>query len=211
MSVAEARPLLVADATALASEEWLPEGTGWDDLDEIRKTHLRLLQNRLKVVGESAAIRERHDEEDKQRADAIEAAYREGVEPDVPEPTPPEERQAEVEAAEEKARAASRALDDFLRETEQEITDRCDDWLADMDEKDRAAQAKLDEAKRVAAQALADVQSRRKLRMWLHREAGRHPTFKDSAARHYPWGEMADPPIVDNTITPEVLRGGVTQ
>lgn len=204
------RPMpLVADAPALAKPGWIPK-TEWKELEEIRETHLRLLRARAEAGHAVSEIERRHEAEDEERATALQEAARLGVEHDLAAPTPPEERKAELAPAEERLTAVADALDEFLREAETFVEDHVDDWFGDLDATDAEAMERWEEAKRVAEQAKAEVASRKKLRMWLGREAGRHPTFKNSTARHYPYDEMNDPPIETNVVTTEQLAGGIT-
>lgn len=214
------KPLIVMESPALGAAGWLPpvsvadgwpsSDPCWDDLEDMRMAHLRLL---YKVEAHSGLHREterQYEDEDKARAKALQDSMRDGTDQsELPEITPPEARQAELARLKENANAARRALDDFLREAEQRIEERGPDWLADLDAADAKAMEAYEVARRAIAKAEAEVGSRKKLRLWLGREAGQHPTFKRSPARHFPYREMGDPPLAAPAITPEQLAGGI--
>jgi chemotaxis protein histidine kinase CheA len=195
------------DNPALAREDWLPE-TEWDGLEALRETHIRLLSTRDELAEELAALERADDSAERQRTDALEAAYRDGTEPDQAAPqSKPEEREAEIAAARERLEAANAALDSFLRDAVSEIESRCDEFLSDLAQMDVAAKAKLEEAKRMTAEAQANVSEHQKLRLWLGRTAGRHPMFKTGAARHFPYAQMGTP-LPEDEVDPR-LRGVV--
>lgn len=182
------KPRLVAEAPALAKPGWIPPDTRWTEVQDLRDEHLRLLEARSVAGRAVSEIEHRHEAEDKERAEALRQAARQGVEPDLPEPTPPAQRRDELAAAEERHKAVEAALDDFLREAETFFAVNLDRFYGDLDATDAEAVERYEEAKRAADAARQEIASRKRLRMWLGRTAGRHPIMRATSARHFPWG-----------------------
>src|SRR2546423_1441255 len=86
---------------------WLPRGTGLVGLDKLGAEHRRLLGVRGEVGAALHALRVRFEQEDVARQHALQAGYRSGRDEKVPKVTPPQVREHELAAAEERLVAAN--------------------------------------------------------------------------------------------------------
>lgn len=210
----EDQPLRIAHDPALARSDWLPEGTGWPGMDELRDAHVRLLRARADAGREAAEIRRRHEAEDEQQQEAWKAAFAAGRTVEPVEMTPREARRDELEPAEARAQAAARALDDFLGEAVDTIAANEPEWTADLAEQDARVREVEEEAARAVEAARANAARVPKMKTWLARTAGSHPMFESLDGRHIaapqPVAEHEDLlSIANRNVIPQppVIRG----
>src|SRR4051812_25764675 len=105
----------IANAPVLWKAGWVPESE-WDDLDELRETHERLLAARDDAAQRVLAARDSFESEDAERSQRLQAGYRAGEPVELPPPTSPEDRRAAIAAAVEEAKAAEAAFVSFLND-----------------------------------------------------------------------------------------------
>lgn len=191
----EDQPLRIAHDPALARSDWLPQGTGWAGMDQLRDEHVRLLRARADAGREAAEIRRRHEEEDEQRQKALTAAFAAGRTVEPVEMTPREERRDELAPAEARVQASARALDDFLGSAVETIKEHEPEWLALLNEQDEKVRAVEEEAQRMVEQARANAARVPQMKAWLTRTAGSHPRFESIDGRHVP----APQPVADDS------------
>jgi hypothetical protein len=150
---------------------WLPQGTGLPGLDGLAAEHRRLLGVSAELGAELHTVRVRFEQEDVARQQALQRGYSSGKDERLPEVTPFDHRQHEIETAEEKLLAANRALKAFLDGAMAEIRRREAGWDAQLAERVAEADAQREEAMRLLAQAEAKVHSVDHMRRWVHRTA----------------------------------------
>jgi hypothetical protein len=185
---------LIWNNPALLMEEWLPDPPPWPELAEMRLDHLRLLQERARLGSELSGLRQRFKDEDETRAEAMQAAYREGAAPELAEVTPPEERQSVLAEAEAHATAANGALIDFLTEVLERLKAEQLAWLRRVESIELGIQEKREQARRLLAEADAEVGDVERLRSWLVRAAS------GRMGPHVAWAHLAP------SIPPEQMR-----
>ncbi len=198
--------VLFENNPALLKENWLPEPelARWPQLRRLREEHVRLLGERVRTGREVSALRQRHEDEDKARAEALTTAYRDGSgEEDVPDVTPPEERAAELREAEARYKAAHEAFVAFLEEAVATVQEHADAWRDDLDKQAAEVERKRERAQQLLAEAEADEEEILRMRAWVTRtETGRRG--------HYPYAELPVPrpqPEPDwHSITGEVAH-----
>lgn len=81
--------------------------------------HVRLLRERQALADQRDDLREGFKEEDKRRSEMMRAAYAAGDDPaaaELPEATPPEDREAAFAQINEKLKAINQAFEDYLNE-----------------------------------------------------------------------------------------------
>jgi hypothetical protein len=182
---------LYADAPAVANPAWLPEGSGWDALEELAVEHRRLIAQRSRLVFERAAVDHRFEQEDEEYCAELSAAMREQREPSADPRTPPEEREAAQRSAAENARAAVQAFDGFVRDAVARIEEEATGWLGDLATRQGHAAEKRREAERLVSAARGEEITAARLERWLKRNAGLDEQFgKAPALRHIPWADM---------------------
>lgn len=168
-------PRLATEAPALTNLDWLPEGAGWPELDDLAADHRRLLAQLSEVATERSALRERFEEEDRVHGEALSAAYRGGGDPDaIPDVTPPDERRAALAAVERRRRAAVDALDGFLSDAIGRLETEAVGWLGDLASRRESAAEQRREAERLLAEARAEEVRAARLEEWVTRNAGLH-------------------------------------
>lgn len=192
----------VMDNPALLREDWLPEETEWPELGDLRERHVRHLQGLNALAHERNELWELFEAEDERRAEALKTGYAAGEEPDdLPEVTPEPEREAQMAARAEKHRAALAAFEDFLNEAIDAIRRRSPEWLAGLDQEAAEATHKRQEAARLLAEAQADEERLRMLRMWVER------TARDRSGWHVPFPALSHSP---RTLE-EIVNEGVPE
>lgn len=163
---------LVSDNPALLREDWLPSGTGWRDLEKLREEHVRLLRQKETTAEAALSVKLRLENEDKQHADALRNALREGATPEsLPEKAHGEEREAELRLARDRVAAAYEAFEEFAESAVAHIREQSPAWLRDLDEQEAAAEKKREEARRLLAAADAAVGEIQRMRSWLGRNS----------------------------------------
>lgn len=211
--------VLVRDSPALAQRGFFPE-TDFEDMEELRRDHVRLIDACIEAGGEWRGLRERFEAEDAEREAALKSAYRTGASPAevAPVATPEETRKAQLDAAWEQVKAAQGALTEFLYEAVDKLGAGADGWLASLADERAEAERMREEAQAMLARADALVGSRRRLRNWIERSTGRRTeagtTFRVWATRFYPFAEMPDPtdpaarePLTENDMRSLADRG----
>ncbi len=214
---------LLHEAPAVVRPDWLPEGAT-PELDQLRDQQQALLGSAAEVDSAIAELRARYAAEDEAHAEALRARAR-GEAVELPGPTPPDERAAELASLEAQAVAIGEVIEQFAADTIAEITDKYDAWTAALDEEDAEAARRVEEARRALAEAEAALGQRGQLRAWLQRTAGRHPVFRDVTGRHIAFGALAgvagpqpevdrgpmlgDPPPPSVTATDPAMRAAL--
>jgi hypothetical protein len=170
---------------ALRSPEFFPPEETWPELAHLRKEHQRLL---AVVSTEGSALREvqqRHEDEDAARGVALKASFlTNGDEPDEDSRETEEYRQSDLEDARLRVEAACDALVAFLGEAIAEVEDRCPEWYDLLRSRREGAEAKVEEARRLAAEAERVVGEADRVKNWLDRFSGA------SALSYVPFADM---------------------
>lgn len=175
MNTPEVAPRLVDEATALADAGWLPpEGAGWPELAELREQHQRLLARRDEVYAERTTLSDRFKAEDKARHEAQTAAFLADEPGELPDVTPPEEREAAHKALSDRMRALNSALDEFLRDAVALIEEHVTVWTGDLANSREAAAEQRREAERLLSAARAEEVAAARAEQWLMRNGGVH-------------------------------------
>ncbi|HET7571779.1 MAG TPA: hypothetical protein VFJ77_03820 [Gaiellaceae bacterium] len=153
--------------------DWLPPDSGWPELDALREQHIRLL-DQVAAAGHAAAeVQRQHEAEDKQRKDALTKSYRSGSGPvELPDPTPPEQRQSELAAATEQVEAALDALEEFIGQALATMRAHRDEWFDALDDQVAVGEQKRAEARRLVAEADAAAGEVHRMRLWVDRHTG---------------------------------------
>jgi hypothetical protein len=167
---------------------WLPEGL-WRELDQLRAEQLRV---RDQVAAELDGLEDlgaRFREEDKQHDRELRQAQRDGS-PEAVEDrrTPPEERQAERAAIEERLWAGVMVIGEIADAVIELVREREDDWLAELRMRLEPAREKRREAERLLAEAKAEEWRIHELGQWLQ------ITSEDGAFGRQPAPDFEPPP-----------------
>lgn len=171
----EVAPRFVDDAPALADAGWLPPGgAGWPELAELREQHHRLLARREEVSAEHTTLEERFKAEDKARHEAATAAFLAEEPGELPEVTPPEEREAARKVLSDRGRALASALDEFTRRAVALIEEHVTDWTGDLASRRERAAEQRREAEQLLSAARAEEVAAARAEQWLLRNAGVH-------------------------------------
>jgi hypothetical protein len=176
----------------LVKPDWLPPGL-WSELDELREEHHQLIEERKRTQAEAVAVRQRFEEEDRQRQEA----YRRGKQAKV---TPRHEREDAIEDAKAKAGAAMDNLEEFLDEAVQTIQRKQGDWLEDLRRAELLADEKREEAMRLLAEADQLLAETKRNRLWVTR------TAEDGTMGHISYREMGVAPSRQAADFKTVLR-----
>jgi len=174
----------------LSREDWLPAESPWPELDELRERHVRLLHERQALAEQRGDLREGFEEEDQRRSDVMKAAYTAGEDPataELPEATPPEDREAAIAEINEKLKAINQALEDFLNEAIATIQAREGEWLIDLAARGQVASEKREEAARLLAEAAGVEDGLTRTMAWVER------TARDRTRMHFPFADMRLP------------------
>src|SRR4051794_38502744 len=99
---------------AVLDERWLPEATGWPELDKLRAEHVRLRRASADAAGAARALEETYEAEDTAKTDAYREAVASGAEPDLPSSTPHDVRSQNLRDASARSRAAYGAFCDHV-------------------------------------------------------------------------------------------------
>src|SRR4051794_34872013 len=181
---------LLGEAPALNDRDWLPEGA-FPELDALCAEHVRLLDLALAAAKEIRAAEHRFAAEDAAYSEAF-SAQALGDDVELPELTPPETRAAEISALQRKAQVIGQVREKFARHAVEEIANRHDDWTLDLDERDAEIEARVEEARRVLAEATGERGKNRTLRRWLRRTAGHDARFRNIDGRHIAFPNVPD-------------------
>gem|GEM_PF-7066672 len=103
------RGLSPNDRAIMTKKGWFPK-TDFPVLEDLRERHEALVDQRAVKQAESIALTEAFEAEDEARQAALDRAYREAGEPDLPIMTSPEDRKAKLAEADAHALAAARAV-----------------------------------------------------------------------------------------------------
>jgi hypothetical protein len=180
--------LIIEGNPTFGYRDWLPEDSGWPELDALHAEHMRLLDRRKEAERACGDVRRRHESEDQARRDTLKAAFLAGHEAnDLPDFTPAEERQAEVDGAQEVWEAAVDAFAEFLRDAVATLAAHREEWFGALDERAAEGDRKRAEARRLAEEADAAASQIERLRIWVDRSTG-------GRLGHYPYGQLAAPP-----------------
>jgi hypothetical protein len=181
------RWLLIENSPALSQQGWLPSADAWPELAHLREKHERLLALVREETLAANEVRKRHEAEDASRGETMKAAFLDGGDFDADGRTPAEERDTELAEATLRAEAATDAFVDFLASAIVEIKEKAPEWYALLASRRAEAEAKRGEARRILAEADAQVAETERMRVWLDRESGR------SALGHFPFEQMDIP------------------
>ena len=188
------RWLLLENDPALRSADFFPPEDVWPELAHLRKEHERLLAVARTEQTAYQQLRERYEAEDEVRTVNLKAAFLAGGNPDEDDRETEEYRHSDLEDARLRAEAATDALVAFLTEAIAEVEHKAGLWYADIEERREQAEAKVEEARRLVAEAEQAVGDAARMGTWLDRFSGR------SALGHIPFGELGhsvaavDPP-----------------
>src|SRR5262245_59657235 len=97
---------------AVLDERWIPEESGWPELDEFRAEHVRLRQASAAAATARRELEEQFEAEDKDRHTAYREAVASGTEPKLPRSTNQQKREDALRDASAQAKAAYAALCD---------------------------------------------------------------------------------------------------
>ena len=182
--------IIVREHPALSREDWLPEGVR-PELDALREEHQRFVAAGQKLAAERKALRQRFEQEDREREAALKAGYAEGTDPDLPAATSKPDREAELNAQEEREHAFAEAFGEFLAGGIETIEANEPEWQADLLSEAAEAERKREEAQRLLHEADAQVRDLDRLGRWLRRTAGHGPL----GGEYIPWADFpARPP-----------------
>ncbi len=181
--------LLDLDRYHMTRKGWLPR-TNFAALEELRERHEALIEQRDAVHAERSALEESYAEEDRAHAEALEAAYRDGTEPDDDKRTPDEDRRRALADADARSRASARVVLEYAYD----VLDRLrgpvpEDWqphlaaqvmkvppegvaaeaLKLLAEQERAVLDEIEEARRVLAAADLRLREFQPLKVWFVR------------------------------------------
>lgn len=197
----ERQAKLREDNPALERPDWLPV-TDWEELEELRAEHGRLLAQAAALAQEGGALTEQFEEEDDARAAALRESLRSGGETTVPEVTPKEEREAAVAEVKERQVAAVEALDEFLNAAVERIQEHAEEWDRDLGSKHAEAESRAVELRAAAERAEAEAESLPRLGRWLARTAENRPGM------HIPAATLVSPYVPTEL---ELANNGVMQ
>lgn len=181
---------------AALSSRWLPQGTGWAELDQVREEHLATLSRVADALGRLNGLDEKFTGEDKQRKAAFADAARTGEDPPEFPRTPAAERQQQRDDAEEALWAHVAVLEQVVARAKATLQAHETRWLADLGRTEDAdaavaeAMRRLEDARRARWRATA-------LAQWLKMEVeggGPGGAFGPQAA---PDGSESAPDVFD--------------
>jgi hypothetical protein len=182
---------------AVLDPAWLPDTGLWPELEELRRTHVRLRAATSRASSEVAAARERKDEYARFRQEAIRDAYRVGAQPIGPDPERDEQLDRERRDAQERSLAATAAPIDFINEAVKTIAERRAEWLADLDRRDAEHRERVAEAQRGLAELKAQEGRTVRLRHWVDRTGGE---AADLPATHIQYSGIPTPAPEDHAF-----------
>lgn len=175
------------DLGHIVSRNWLPVTT-FAVLEEMRVKHEALIDKREAVGAELTALTERFAEEDRAFRVALEDGYRTQTEPDLPERTAPEQREAAINDAAAHSNAAARAVVAFACECLDRLRGEVPDgWkhyievqnlkappngeaatlLNEIGEQEHALGLKIETARAVIDEAQAELRAVHPLKVWI--------------------------------------------
>lgn len=161
------RLLLAENLRGLTTaESWLPEGL-WPELDDLREEHLRFRRQVVAVIEERASLLARYAAEDKDHVEALRQAARDGVRPPDDGRTPPDERERQRTAIEERLWAGIAVMAEHADAIVEHLRENEDEYLADLRERLLPAQQKRREAERLLAQAQSEELQVHALGRWV--------------------------------------------
>jgi hypothetical protein len=169
------------------SSKWLPEGSGWPLMDELRTEHLRLRGLVARELEKRAALVAAFAKEDAGREHELRQAFREhrGESP-LPTPedtrTPDGARQAQLAAVEETLWAAVTVLAEHVRFVKRTLAEHEEQWLADL----RARMGPAEDEVRRAREAIRQAESRKwgisRMGQWLLTACDANSAFENQPA-----------------------------
>jgi hypothetical protein len=188
---------------ALRSPEFFPSAETWPELAHLRREHQRLLAVVSREGSALHEIQQRFEEEDAARGVALKASFlTNGDEPGEDDRATEEYRQTDLEDAWLRLEAANDALITFLEEAVAEVERQAPTSYELLERRREGAEAKLEEARRLAAEAERVVGEAERMRNWLDRFTGR------SALGHVPFADMGQS-AAQSDLTPLPPLGGV--
>jgi hypothetical protein len=163
------------------SDLWLVEGL-WPELDAIRAEHLRVRSQVAAGLDALSEVDARFRQEDARHDRNLLQAQRDGN-PALAEDhrTPPEQRQAERKAIEERIWAGAIVLAEVADAVVDLAREREDAWLADLRQRLEPAQEKRRQLESLLAEAKADEWQVHQLGMWLQKLSDEGPVGRQPA------------------------------
>lgn len=154
---------------------WLPEGV-WPELDELRGEQLRVRGQVVAELTALEAVESRFRAEDEQHEQQLRQAHRDGRPGSVEDRrTPPDQRQAERAAVEERLWAGVVVLAEVTDSVIGLVREREDHWLADLRGQLEPAREKRREAQRLSDEARREEWVLHQLGGWLQNLANDGP------------------------------------
>jgi hypothetical protein len=179
------------------SDLWLPEGL-WPELDAIRAEQIRVRSQAAAELSALAALDERFGAEDRDHADKLRQAQRDGDSGAIDDRrTPPGQRQAERRAIEESLWAALEILAQIADAVPELASQHEDEWLADLRTRLVPKEEKVRELQQRLADAEAEAFNVHKLGLWLQQLSD------DGAFGRQPYPTPEPPP---KRFNPEMLE-----
>jgi hypothetical protein len=165
---------------AATSRSWLPAGE-LPELDELRREHLRLLDERNAATERVRVATERFEREDEARNEAFERQLA-GETVRIPKTTPDAERERILEPLRAQSRIVSTALDEHVGRILDTAAESAGEWLAEIEDQERDARAEIERAEATLRAARVRLHERDGLKSWICRTAG---------PPHHRWGSLA--------------------
>jgi hypothetical protein len=180
---------LLENNPALRREDWLPDAgeSPWPEMDELRETHIRLLQERAETAQSVFDLRRNYEQEDEAAQQARVAGYLNDESAELPAVTPDDEREEALSDAIAEAEAASDAFAELCARALVMLAEKQGEWFGDLDAHRAGAIAEKEEALKAAAGADARAREFDRLRAWLARAGG------GNSGLHVAWGHIDTP------------------
>jgi hypothetical protein len=164
-----------------------------------------MLAQHRELEEERRTLEAKYEAEDAAHSAALAAGFRADSEPDQPDRTAEADRTAARADVKRRMDAWSEGFAQFLDEAVRTIKDSEPGWQAELKDRSAAAEAKREEARRILAEADAEVGDVDRLARWLRRTAGDGPL----GGEHIGWERfLATPPQAPPDL--DALLGAVT-
>lgn len=177
ITTAPAERRLLEEAPALSNPGWIPPDA-WPELAELREQHLRILGEFKRTARAWSDLTHRYEQEDEARTAALQEGYRLGMEPELLDFTPPQERVAALAEAKVHYEAAREALEQFLREALAQMRAEQPVALERLRAHADELMRKRAEARRMLAATDAATADLDRLHTWVVRSGSDNPGFQ---------------------------------
>jgi hypothetical protein len=183
--------------SVLAMPDWLPPDDVWPELAKLRKEHLRLLDVLAAEAAAFSELQKRFESEDRRYNIALEAHISSGGKLAEDTRLSLDARETELSDARERVEAARKVLKKFLEMATAEIQARAPEWYAELERRRAEVNPKIEQARRLLAEAEAERTQARRMHEWLDRETGRVKTG------HYPFSRLTGEYEPSNFVSPD--------